>query len=94
MALTGEQTILAAQLNGSITDAIDYLGFWKTLDIALEAAFAGKDAHAIRNDPRTSDMGRWSDGWPMRRISAEQVREAPPPPAASATTAPAKSRTR
>jgi hypothetical protein len=71
MALTGEQTILAAQLASNVTDALDYLAYWKTLDLALEAAFAGKDAAALRTDPRFIDMGSWSDGWPMRRLSAE-----------------------
>ena len=71
MALTGEQTILAAQLANNGTDTLDYLAFWKTLDLALEAAFAGKDAAALKADPRLVDMGTWSDGWPVRRLSAE-----------------------
>jgi hypothetical protein len=71
MALSGEQTILAAQLGNSGTDTLDYLAFWKTLDLALEAAFAGKDGTALKADPRLIDMGSWSDGWPVRRLSAE-----------------------
>jgi hypothetical protein len=71
MALTGEQTILAAQLANNGTDTLDYLAFWKTLDLALDAAFAGKDAAALKADPRLVDMGTWSDGWPVRRLSAE-----------------------
>jgi hypothetical protein len=71
MALSGEQTILAAQLGNGGTDTLDYLAFWKTLDLALEAAFAGKDGTALKADPRLIDMGIWSDGWPVRRLSAE-----------------------
>ncbi|HEY8383073.1 MAG TPA: alpha/beta hydrolase [Microvirga sp.] len=71
MALSGEQTVLAAQMASNVTDAIDYLAYWKTFDLALDAAFAGKDATALRADPRFIDMGLWSDGWPVRRLSAE-----------------------
>lgn len=94
MALSGEQTVLAAQINSSGTDALDYLGFWKALDLAMGAAFAGQDAVALRADARMSEMDRWSDGWPVRRMGAEAVREPPPPPAPAATTAPAKARRR
>ena len=31
----------------------------------------GKDAAALRRDPRFIDMGTWSDGWPVRRLSAD-----------------------
>jgi dienelactone hydrolase len=71
MALSGPQTILTQQLGNNGTDTLDYLAFWKTFDIAAEAAFAGKDAVALRRDPKFIDMGSWSDGWPVRRLSAE-----------------------
>ncbi|MBF9233436.1 dienelactone hydrolase family protein [Microvirga alba] len=71
MALTGEQTILTAQLGSNATDTLDYLAFWKTFDMAADAAFAGKDAAALRRDPRFIDMGTWTDGWPVRRLSAD-----------------------
>jgi hypothetical protein len=71
MALSGEQTILTAQLSANGTDALDYLAYWKTFDLALDAALAGKDAAALKADPRLVDMGTWSDGWPVRRLSAE-----------------------
>jgi len=71
MALSGEQTILTSQLGNNPTDTLDYLAFWKTFDLALEAAFAGKDGASLRADPRLTDMGVWSDGWPVRRLSAE-----------------------
>ena len=71
MALTGPQTILTQQLGNNGTDTLDYLAFWKTFDIAAEAAFAGKDAAALLRDPKFIDMGTWSDGWPVRRLSAQ-----------------------
>jgi dienelactone hydrolase len=71
MVLSGEQTVLVAQLGTNVTDTLDYLGFWKTFDMAAEAAFAGRDAQALRNDSSLSDMGRWSDGWPVKRMAAE-----------------------
>jgi dienelactone hydrolase len=71
MALSGPQTILTQQLGSNGTDTIDYLAYWKTFDIAAEAAFAGKDAAALVRDPKFVDMGTWSDGWPVRRLSAQ-----------------------
>jgi pimeloyl-ACP methyl ester carboxylesterase len=71
MALTGEQTVLTGQLASNSTDALDYFAYWKTFDMAAEAAFAGKDAASLRNNPKFVDMGTWSDGWPVRRLSAE-----------------------
>lgn len=71
MALTGPQTILTQQLGNNATDALDYLAVWKTFEMAAEAAFSGKDATALARDPKFVDMGRWSDGWPVRRLSAQ-----------------------
>ncbi len=71
MALTGPQTILTQQLGSNGTDTLDYLAFWKTFDMAAAAAFAGKDAAALVRDPKFIDMGNWSDGWPVRRLSAQ-----------------------
>jgi hypothetical protein len=71
MALSGPQTILTQQLGNNGTDSLDFLGFWKTFDIASEAAFAGKDATALLRDPKFVDMSTWSDGWPVKRLSAQ-----------------------
>ncbi|WP_112664532.1 chlorophyllase/cutinase-like alpha/beta fold protein [Microvirga flavescens] len=71
MSLTGEQTLLTVQIGNNATDTLDYLAFWKTFDLAAEAAFTGKDAAALRKDARLTDMGTWTDGWPVRRLSAE-----------------------
>lgn len=85
MVLSGEQSTLIAQLGSNGTDSLDYLGYWKTFDMALAAAFSGKDAQALRNDPALTDMGTWSDGWPVKRLSAAE----PPRAEAAGTTAPA-----
>ncbi|MGO4705811.1 alpha/beta hydrolase [Microvirga sp. 2MCAF38] len=75
MSLTGEQTLLTVQIGNNPTDTLDYLAFWKTFDLATEAAFTGKDAAALRKDPHLTDMGSWSDGWPVRRLSAEMPKD-------------------
>jgi dienelactone hydrolase len=71
MSLTGEQTVLTGQMGTNATDALDYYAYWKTFDLAQAAAFDGKDAAALRRDPKFTEMGSWSDGWPVRRLSAD-----------------------
>jgi hypothetical protein len=92
MVLSGEQSVLVAQLGSNITDTLDHWGYWKTFDLAAAAAFAGRDAQALRNDPNLTDMGRWSDGWPVKRLSATDPRpeaaapaKAEPEPATGST---------
>ena len=77
MALSGEQTTLVGQINNARADAVDYLAFWRTFDMAAAAAFTGKDAARLKNDPAFSDMGRWADGWPVKRLGVEVPRPAP-----------------
>jgi len=89
VVLTGEQTVLVSQIGNNATDALDYLGYWKILEMAAKAAFSGKDAQALRNDPSLTDMGRWSDTWPMKRLTAEFPR-AEAPTAARGPLAPTK----
>jgi acetyl esterase/lipase len=91
MALTGEQQTLVSQVNLGRVDALDYLGFWKTFDLAAAAAFAGSDASALKNNPRLADMERWSDGWPVKRLAVETPR---PAPAVQAGAPPATTRKR
>jgi hypothetical protein len=74
MALTGEQTTLVSQINNARADSLDYLAYWKTFDLAASAAFAGTDATALKGNPRFSDMERWADGWPVKRLVVETVR--------------------
>jgi hypothetical protein len=84
MVLTGEQTVLVQQLANNATDPLDWFGYWKTIELTAGAAFAGKDGQALRNDPALTDMGRWSDGWPVKRLVAEAPRpESAPAPAKS-----------
>lgn len=84
MSLTGEQTTLVAQLGNARTDSLDYLAFWKTFDLAATAAFSGADATGLKGNPRTSDMERWADGWPVKRLVLETPKIGPAPkPAAT-----------
>ena len=71
MSLSGPQTILTQQLANNGTDTLDYQAFWRTFEIAADAAFAGKDATVLTRDSRFVDMGNWSDGWPVKRLSAQ-----------------------
>ncbi|MGU3359226.1 alpha/beta hydrolase [Methylobacterium sp. M6A4_1b] len=85
MALTGEQTTLVSQINNARADSLDYLAYWKSFDLAAAAAFLGADANSLKGNPRFSDMERWADGWPVKRLVVESVR---PPAAQQATPAP------
>ncbi|WP_083861552.1 dienelactone hydrolase family protein [Microvirga lotononidis] len=78
MSLSGPQTILTQQLGSNGTDALDFLAFWKTFDLASDAAFAGKEASALLRDPKFVDMSTWSDGWPVKRLSAQVPKAAAP----------------
>lgn len=84
--LTGEQQQLVAQIKNARSDSMDYLSFWRTFDMAATAAFAGKDAVSLKSDGEFSDMKRWADGWPVKRLAVETPRlgSAAPAPAAAA----------
>jgi pimeloyl-ACP methyl ester carboxylesterase len=90
MVLSGEQSVLVSQLAGNTTDTLDHMGYWKTFDMAAAAAFAGRDAQALRNDPNLTDMGRWSDGWPVKRLGAADPPRAEAPAPAKAEPEPDK----
>lgn len=77
MSLSGEQQTLVAQINNARADTLDYLAFWKTFDLAATAAFAGQDATVLKTNPRLSDMERWADGWPVKRLFVETPRATP-----------------
>jgi acetyl esterase/lipase len=68
LSLTGEQTVLAAQIANNGTDTLDYHAYWKSFDLAFEAAMTQKDFSRLRTNPALTDMGRWSDGWPVKRL--------------------------
>ena len=91
MSLTGEQQTLVAQINNARADSLDFLAYWKTFDLAASAAFSGADAIGLKNNPRFSDMERWNDGWPVKRLAVETPRASPPhtPAAPAASPAPA-----
>ena len=74
MSLTGEQTTLVAQLNNARTDSLDYLAFWKTFDLAASSRLRRYRRDCLKNNPRLSDMERWADGWPVKRLFFETLR--------------------
>ena len=86
MVLSGEQTVLVQQLGRNTTDTLDYFAFWRTFDMAADAAFAGTEMAVLKTDPNLVDMLRWSDGWPVRRLYVETPKAVDPN--ATATTAP------
>lgn len=48
-------------------DAHDWRGYWKWMDALCDAAFRGERREfALGNTPEQRDMGRWSDGTPVR----------------------------
>lgn len=48
------------------TDALDWLGYWRTFDDLLDAAFSGKQIDVNR------DMGKWSDGTSVTPMRVER----------------------
>ncbi|TDR93118.1 alpha/beta hydrolase [Enterovirga rhinocerotis] len=74
--LSGEQRVLLQQLQRNSVDTLDWLAYWRTFDMLIEASLAGNDLTALRQEPTFLDMGRWTDGWPVRRLGAEVPRAA------------------
>jgi acetyl esterase/lipase len=52
--------------NRAATDALDWLGYWRTFDALMDAAFSGKPL-AVE-----SSMGAWSDGVPVTPMKVER----------------------
>ncbi len=48
------------------TDALDWLGMWRTLDTLMDEAFSGKPLNV------DADMGAWSDGVPVTPMKVER----------------------
>jgi dienelactone hydrolase len=86
MVLSGEQQVLLQQLGRNGTDTLDYLAFWRSFDFLAEAAFSGLDMTSVRANPAFADMGRWSDGWPVKRLAVETPKADAAPRATSAVT--------
>lgn len=50
-------------------DALDFYGYWKLLDALMECAFYGRSCETCTaGTPEFADMGRWSDGRPVKGI--------------------------
>ncbi len=52
--------------NRAAIDALDWLGFWRTFDSLMDAAFSGKPLAVEAN------MGTWSDGTPVKPLKVER----------------------
>ncbi|MBN9614846.1 MAG: hypothetical protein BGO25_15680 [Acidobacteriales bacterium 59-55] len=51
-----------------VVDALDYMGTWRLLDRLMDAAFGG-EGNRLFQDPGVLDMGTWSDGVPVKRLT-------------------------
>lgn len=52
-----------------VTDALDYYGTWKLLDGLADTVFRGiHREYALGDTAEQRDMGRWSDGVPVRQL--------------------------
>lgn len=69
--LSGEQRVLVQQLQRNTVDTLDWLAYWRVFDMLVATTESGADLVGLRQDPAFLDMGRWSDGWPVRRLGAE-----------------------
>lgn len=92
--LSGEQRVLLQQLERNTVDTLDWLAYWRVFDILVATTQTGGELAPLRQDASFTDMGRWSDGWPVRRLVAETPRAEPtassaPAGGAHATGAPA-----
>lgn len=84
--LTGEQRVLLQQIERNTVDTLDWVAYWRVFDMLIATTETGADLVGLRQDPSFLDMGRWTDGWPVRRLSAETPKveasgsaSAPPP---------------
>ena len=69
MSLTGEQTVLADQLIAGATDALDYMGYWKALDMALAGGVLGQGRGGAEGRSRLRRHGALE-----RRLAGEASR--------------------
>ena len=70
-AISGEQQLIARQVENNGVDALDYLGYWKTFELLANMAFSGGEITLLSNDPAFVGMGVWSDGFPAKRLWVE-----------------------
>jgi hypothetical protein len=56
-------------INIGVVDALDYFGTWRLLDRLLDAAFASEGKNRLFQDPSILDMGTWSDGVAVKRLT-------------------------
>ena len=49
MVLSGEQQVILNQLNRNVIDTLDWLAFWRTFDMAADAAFKSGELAPLRD---------------------------------------------
>lgn len=63
---------------GSTTDALDWYGTWKLVDLLTDCAFAGRGCDdALGGSARQRTMGVWSDGVPVAELRVTDEPGAP-----------------
>jgi len=68
---------------GSRTDALDWYGTWKLVDLLTDCAFAGRGCEEAQNgSARQRSMGFWSDGVPVAEALIDDGAFATPVPEA------------
>jgi len=59
----------ASSQEPAVTDALDHYGTWKLFDALCDAAFNDKNRDtALGGGPAQLDMGKWSDGTPVKPL--------------------------
>jgi len=67
-ARAAQAELKAPDFSDATVNALDWYGYWKTLDLVMDAAFSGKTIVDLAADPALTDMGRWSDGTPVKPL--------------------------
>lgn len=69
--VSGEQMVIARQVETNRTDSIDYFAYWKTFEMLANIAYSGGEVALLAHDPSFIGMGVWSDGFPVKRLWVE-----------------------
>lgn len=69
-ALVADHRAPASTADGTVVDALDYYGFWKIGDALGHCGINGTEcAYALGGTAKQKNMGKWSDGTPVKRLS-------------------------
>lgn len=86
-ALVADHLLAQTGGPGSRTDALDWYGTWKLVDLATDCAYSGRPcADPLGNRAAQQRMGTWSDGVPVApALVGNDPASLPTPPATPAT---------